>query len=207
MIKLSSVAIALLTSVGLVGVAAAGDPKTEKTAPKTDPKMADPKGAPKMDPKMDMTMKPPTELADMAKGMAGTWTCKGQGMGHDMKMTDMTATMTAKLEMSGWWMHETFDAKMGKEPFHFESYTSYDATAKKWNRVMAETGGGYSSGTSAGMTAGKMDWELTSRSPMGEGSFKDHVDASDPKAVKTWGEFSMDKGKTWMKVYEATCKK
>jgi hypothetical protein len=31
---------------------------------------------------------------------------------------------------------------------------------------------------------------------------------SDPKAgAKFWGEFSMDKGKTWTKVYEMTCKK
>jgi hypothetical protein len=43
---------------------------------------------------------------------------------------------------------------------------------------------------------------------MGEVMFRDHEDMSDPKAgVKQWGEFSMDKGKTWTKVYELTCKK
>ena len=43
---------------------------------------------------------------------------------------------------------------------------------------------------------------------MGAGTFKDHVDMTDAKAgVKMWGEMSMDKGKTWKKVYEMTCKK
>ena len=207
--------IAMIALISMAGLAAAGDPKADPKAgaPKADakaPPKADPKAdAPKGDmPKMDMKdMKPPQELADMAKTMAGTWKCKGSGMGHDMKMGDMTATMTPKLEMGGYWIHDTFDAKMGKEPFHFESYTTYDSMTKKWHRVMAEIGGGYSTGDSAGMVAGKMDWELSSHGMMGDSPFKDHLDASDPKAVKAWGEMSMDKGKTWMKVYEMTCKK
>jgi len=42
---------------------------------------------------------------------------------------------------------------------------------------------------------------------MGEGMFRDHEDVSNPKEFKSWGEMSMDKGKTWMKVYEQSCKK
>jgi hypothetical protein len=37
--------------------------------------------------------------------------------------------------------------------------------------------------------------------------FRDHEDVSNPKEFKSWGEMSMDKGKTWMKVYEQSCKK
>jgi hypothetical protein len=73
---------------------------------------------------------------------------------------------------------------------------------------MIETGGGLSQGESKGMEGGKLDWELASKGPMGDAMFRDHIDASDPKAgVKAWGEASMDKGKNWMKVYEITCKK
>ena len=34
-----------------------------------------------------------------------------------------------------------------------------------------------------------------------------YVDASNPKAVKAWGEMSMDKGKSFTKIYEMTCSK
>jgi hypothetical protein len=155
-------------------------------------------------------MKAPTEIATMAKQMAGTYKCKGQSLGPDMKtMVDMAGTFKGgKLESDNWWIHDTFDSSMAKSKYHFDSYVTYDAGSKKWHRVMIETGGGYASGDSAGMTGGKLDWELTSYSPMGQTTFRDHLDASDPKAgVKTWGEVTMDKGKTWTKVYEQVCKK
>lgn len=210
MLKLGTITTALF---GLCTLALADTPKApEKKAP--DAKAPDTKGgaAPAAMPEM----KPSPELAAMAKSMAGTWNCKGQGLGHDMKtMVDMTATMKSNLEMGGWWIHETFDAKMGKEkePFHFESYTKYDAKEKKLDRVMVEIGGGWSSGESSMSNCGaapngcKLDFELTSHGPMGDVPFKDHVDATDLKAgVKAWGEVAMEKGK-WTKVYEMTCKK
>ena len=197
--KLTKIAIGTMTLVGIAGLASAGDSKTP--APATGA----PKAAADM-PKMDMT--PPKELADMAKAMAGTWKCKGQGLGPDMKMADLTATMTPKLEMSGWWVHDTFESNMGKEPYRFESYTTYDGKTKKFRRTMMEKGGGWSTGESAGMNAGKMDWDLTMHGPMGDGMFRDHIDTSDAKVgMKSWGEASMDGGKTWTKVYEITCKK
>ena len=194
----SRVAIAM---VGMTGLAAA-QPKADSKAPAADPKMADTKMGGMAE------MKPPAELAAMAKMTSGTWTCKGQGMDHTQKMVDMTATMKMKLDVANWWMHATFESKMGKEPFQFESFTTFDPTSKKWKRVMVESGGGWSTGESDGMKDNKVDWNLTSHSMMGEVMFRDHEDMSDQKAgVKQWGEFSMDKGKTWTKVYELTCKK
>jgi hypothetical protein len=152
-------------------------------------------------------MSPPADLVKAAKEMAGTWKCTGNGMGMDGKMGTMTATMTSKTEMGGWWIHDSFDAKMGSTPFHFESYTTFDAASKKWHRIMAEVGGGYSTGDAASTTPGKMDFELASHGMMGDAMFKDHIDATDPKAVKAMGEMSMDKGKTYNKVYDMTCKK
>ena len=206
--KLSKIAFATVTLIGMAAVA----------QPKTDPKAAGGAGAPKADMKTDMktdmkdmkdmNMKPPQELADMAKVMNGTWKCTGKAAGMDGKtMADMTGTMKPKLEMDGCWMHDSFDAKMGKMPFHFESYTTVDSK-KQWHRVMAESGGGMSVGSSDGPKDNKMDWTLDSQGPMGAGKFKDHVDWSDMKAgVKAWGEMSMDGGKTFNKVYEMTCKK
>lgn len=196
--KLTKIAMGTLTLVGIAGLASAGDSKTPAT------------GAPKATadaPKMDMT--PPKELTDMSKSMAGTWKCSGQAMGMDMKMGAMTATMTSKAEMNGWWNHDSFDAKMGKDPFHFESYTTFDTKTKKFRQTMMEIGGGWSTGESAGMNAGKMDWDMTTHSAMmGDGMFRDHVDMTDAKAgVKMWGEASMDGGKTWAKVYDMSCKK
>ena len=205
----SRVAIAI---VGMTGLAAAqpkaepkaGDMKAAAKAPEAKP--ADKQGDMKVGAMPEM--KPPAELAEMAKGAAGTWHCKGQGMDHSMKMVDMTATMKIKLDLANWWVRSTFDSKMGKEPFQFESFTTFDPASKKWKRVMVEVGGGWSSGDSAGLKDGKVDWELTSHGPMGESMFRDHEDLTDIKAgAKFWGEFSMDKGKTWTKVYEMACKK
>jgi hypothetical protein len=130
-------------------------------------------------------------------------------MDSTMAMIAMTGRMKIALSADKWWLQSTFDSKMGKDPFHFESYTTFDAAAKKWRRVMVETGGGWLNGESAGMKDNKIDWDMTSHSPMmGESMFRDHEDLTDPKAgVKMWGEFSADKGKTWTKVYEMTCKK
>jgi hypothetical protein len=189
----SRVAIAM---VGMTGLATA-QPKTE--APKADATKAG--GQP--------DMSPPAELAATAKMAGGTWHCKGQGMDHTMKMVDTTATMTVKLDVNNWWLHGTFESRMGKEPFRFESFSTFDPKTKKWSRVMVESGGNWASGESAGMKDNKVDWELTTHSAMmGDGMFRDHEDMSDAKAgVKLWGEFSPDKGKTWTKIYELTCKK
>jgi hypothetical protein len=97
---------------------------------------------------------------------------------------------------------------MGNQPFHFDSYTTYDVASKKFHRMMMEIGGGWSTGDAAGATGNKMDFDLASHGAMGDAMFKDHVDWSDAKAgVKANGQMSMDKGKTWQKVYDMTCKK
>ena len=194
----SRVAIAM---VGMTGLAVA-QPKTD--APKAgDAKAGDAKAGAAQD------MGPPAELATVAKMAAGTWHCKGQGMDRSQKMADLTGTMAIKLDINNWWLHGTFDSKMGKESFHFESFSTFNPATKKWTRVMVESGGNWASGESAGEKDHKIDWELATHSPaMGDGAFRDHEDLSDPKAgARMWGEFSPDKGKTWVKVYEMACKK
>jgi hypothetical protein len=198
-----------LVVIGMTSVAVA-QPKpadnNKMTPPAAKPADMKPVDAKAGAPMMDMT--PPKELADMAKASTGSWTCTGQGMDHSMKMAAMTGKMKIALSPDKWWLQASFDAKMGKEPFHFDSFTTYDGASKKWKRVMVESGGGWSNGESAGMKDNKTDWELTAHSGMGDAMFRDHLDMSDAKAgVKMMGEMSMDKGNQWLKVYEMTCKK
>ncbi|MBC7975248.1 MAG: hypothetical protein H7138_09700 [Myxococcales bacterium] len=153
-------------------------------------------------------MKAPQEIADAAKAEVGSWNCKGQSMDRAMAMIPIIGKMKTTISADKWWLQTTFDTKMGKEPYHFDSYTTYDAAAKKWKRLMVQSGGSWLTGESAGMKDNKIVWDMTSHSPMGDGMFRDYEDLTDPKAgVKMWGEFSMDKGKTWTKVYEVACKK
>lgn len=157
--------------------------------------------------------KPAAELADMAKAMTGTWRCKGEGMEMDGSKKAMTATNRTKLDLDKWWIVDTFDGRMGVGPkatsFKFVAYTTYDAANKKWRRYMIDNMGGHMIGTSDGMKDNKMTFHMDAWSPMGSGQFRDYVDTTDAKktGVKFWGEMSMDKGKTWMKAYEMTCKK
>lgn len=211
MTKLSRVAIVVVGLAGSTGLVAA-QPKADAKAPPAgagkpaDAKPADAK-PPAEKPAMP-DMKPPAALADMAKVAAGNYTCKGQGRNMTNQMVDMSGTMKLRTELDGWWMHASFDAKMGKEPFKFESYSTFDAQANKWKRVMVMIGGGWASGESAGLKDGKVDWDITMRGPMGEMMFRDHEDTTDLKTgVKSSGEASMDKGKTWMPTYTMTCKK
>lgn len=216
------VAITTLTMVGFAGLAAA-QPKAEpkpvpKADAKTEPKAAAPKADAKADPKVDAKAPPkaemampkvPQEVLDMTKAMVGTWKCTGSMSGMDGSSTPLTGTMKTKADLDGFWIHNSYEAKMGKAKFKFEAFMTYDASSKKWRNVMVDNWGSQSVGTSDGMKDGKMDVTMdTMGGPMGPGMFRDHMDSSDPKAgVKMMGEASMDKGKTWNKVYEQTCKK
>ncbi|MDX2089395.1 MAG: DUF1579 family protein [Kofleriaceae bacterium] len=171
---------------------AAGAPATAPVPPKAEP------------PAMP---KPPAEIAASLKTMQGTWKCTGSMTGPDGQPVAMKSTQKTKGDLDGWWIQDSYEGTMGKAKFRFVAYTTYDATAKKWRRVFIDNTGGQMIGTSDGVKDGKLDYNLDSMGPMGGGQFRDHTDLTDPKALKTWGEMSMDKGKTWMKVYEMTCKK
>jgi hypothetical protein len=84
-------------------------------------------------------------------------------------------------------------------------YMTYDATGKKWHRVMVDTTGAVEKSWSAGPKDGKLVWEgegtamgLTAKIRTTE-EWKD-------KEVKMTTEMSMD-GKKWMTGFEQTCKK
>jgi len=158
--------------------------------------------------KMEMP-KPPPEIAATVKAMGKTKNCTGQGMGPDMQMADMKGTVSHKADFDGWFIRQNINMTVGKGKAAFkmkmESLMTYDVKAAKWKAMGVSNDGGTMVGT-ADMKDGKYEFIGEMTNFMGTAQFKDHGDMTDPKAIKFWGEMSMDKGKTWTKVYEQTCK-
>jgi hypothetical protein len=199
--KIFHVAIALCAMTGVAGADAHAEKKKAPDAPAKDAKKA-PEA-----PKKVEAPKPAAEIEALSKELAGNWKCKGEGFGMDGSKSAITATSKAKLDLDKFWIAESLEVK-GTMSMKMQMFTTYDASAKKWRRVAVDNWGTYMHGTSDGMKDKKMSWTLDTVGAMGTGQFRDHVDASDAKAgMKAWGEMSMDKGKTWVKVYEMTCKK
>lgn len=209
----TNISITLAMALGLTGGALA-DAHKEKAA---DMKKAPPAaGAAAVKPagpakKMEMP-KPAPEIAEVAKGMVGTWKCTGKAAMNpaDMtQMTDMKSTMTFKLDgsLDKFWITGTM-VSQGKPSFKGTIYTTYDAAAKKWYRIGVDNMGGSESNWSVGPKDGKMLWEGDMRMP-GMGAMKTRTTETHTKPgkeVSILGEGTMD-GKTWMKGWEATCKK
>ncbi len=154
--------------------------------------------------------KPPVEIAAAIKAMGkATVNCTGQGMGPDMQMAEMKGTVSHKADLDGWFIRQNIAMTVGKGKTAFkmkmESLSTWDAKAGKWRVMGVDNGGGTISGM-ADMKDGKYEFTGDMTGGMGAAMFKDHGDMTDPKAMKWWGEMSMDKGKTWTKVYEQTCK-
>ena len=151
--------------------------------------------------------KPAPELAAIAKGRAGTWTCKGTAWMPDGSEHAMTGTMKSRSDLDGFWIHDTWDGKMDQIPFKFEAYTTYDSKSKQLRRVVADSLGGQQVGTSDGLNDSKIDFTIEAVSVMGPMTLKEHVDKSQPKALKITTERSIDNGKTFEHDFEVTCTK
>ena len=153
---------------------------------------------------------PPAEIKAALKAMGkANKACTGQGMGPDMQMADYMATVTTKADLDGWFLRTIIKINMGKgktaSKMTMEQLSTYDAKLAKWRVVGVSNDGSTMMGT-AEMKDGKYEFAGDMTSGMGTAMFKEHGDMTDPKAAKWWGEMSMDKGKTWTKVYEQTCK-
>lgn len=149
----------------------------------------------------------PQEVTDMVKGTSGNWKCTGKDFMPDGTAVDLKATMTMRADLDGFWVHESFSAPMGKDTYKFEAYMTFDAAQKKWRRVQIDNMGGQIMGMAA-MTNMKLDMDMDGMGPMGASKFRDHYDGSDPKSgAHSWGEASLDGGKTYVKVYDMVCKK
>ncbi len=210
--------------VAVVCGVASAQPKSDAAAPKAEPKPVSPerqqaidtaKAAGVLGKKPDAAAKPvdttpgkpPADIAAFAKLFTGTSKCTGQATDPTNTQVPMKATIKTKTDLDGWWIHESYDGTMGKSKFKMVAYTTYDAASKKWRRIAVDNMGMQMVGTSDGVKDNKVVFNLDA---VGGGmtiQFKDTLDVSDPKNIKSWGEMSMDKGKSWAKVYETACKR
>lgn len=152
----------------------------------------------------------PSELIEMAKATTGTWKCKGESFERDGSKSPVTAINKVKADLDKWWIAETLEVKgMKMGVLKMTTFTTFDAPSKKWRRITLDNFGGQMVGTADAAPIGQpMVFNLDSLGPMGAGQFRDHIDPTDAKAgTKMWGEISLDKGKSWIKAYEMTCKK
>lgn len=172
-------------------------PTAAPVAPKADPVAAKPAEPPAMP-------SAPAEVAAMAK-TAGNLRCTGAAF-SPMGETKMVATVKNKLDLDKWWIHTSF-AQTGGMKFKFEAFTTYDGASKKWTRVMVDNFGSHEVSTSDGVKDNKIVWEGSTKSAMGTMAGRHYEDMTNPKETKMWGEYSMDKGKTYMKAYEMICKR
>ncbi len=174
----------------------------KQPAPKAAPAAAAaPKAAPVAPPAMPSA---PAEVAAFAKS-AGNLRCTGVGYSPAGEMK-MVATIKNKLDVDKWWIRTNF-AETGGSKFKFEAFTTFDATSKKWTRLMVDNMGNHEVSTSDGVKDGKIQWTGTSTGSMGVMPGRHYEDSTNPKEIKMWGEYSMDKGKTFMKAYDVTCKR
>jgi hypothetical protein len=210
MTKLSMIPISLAL---VAGIAHAQAPKADKAAPPAADKKAPPADSkPNPDAKPPVAAKPPEmpkpsqEMADMIKGMTGTWKCTGQAeiMGS---MMDVKATITHKSDLNGWWVRSDFTGTAGKlPPMKFTMYTTYDPTSKKMWRTQVSAMGNHS--VSMGTMADKKaSWEGDAHWAVGDVKIRGSEEMVSPKEVHIMGEYSKDGGKTWNKDHDATCKK
>lgn len=156
--------------------------------------------------------KPAQQVVDRLKARSGTWKCEGTASELDGKDAKFTGTMTTKAELDGFWIRDSFAGELGSGKaalgYKYESYSTFDTTAKKWRISVMDNVGGVSIGLADEMRAGKMDTQSEAIDSMGKSLTRDHTDVSDVrKGMHAWGENSRDGGKTWNKVYDLTCTK
>lgn len=182
----AKIAIALIATTGLAAAQNAAKPAPPPAMPE---------------------MKPAKELADHAKMVSGSWKCTGETSEPSGQKIPMTGKLKVETTLDGFWLHTTFESKMGKMNYRFEQYDSVDAKSKRWKRVMVANDGMWTSGEGT-QTGSKIEWELAAHTPMGDAAFREHEDYGDPKAgAKLSGEMSMDGGKNWLPVFSMACKK
>jgi hypothetical protein len=56
----------------------------------------------------------PQEVTDLLKLVTGSWKCTGTAtMGTDPDAQPLTGTLKTKSDFDGFWIHDTFEAKVG----------------------------------------------------------------------------------------------
>ena len=151
--------------------------------------------------------KVPQEVTDLAKIVTGTWKCTGNAWAPgEPEVIPTTAVLKFKADLDGYFLRETTESKLGKVKSRSEAFMTYDG--KKWRRAEFASYGQQMIGSADAIKDGKLDFNLDVMTGSSVGAqVREHFDVSDPKSLKLAGEVSLDKGKTWLKVIEISCKK
>lgn len=181
-------------------------PPAKPTPPPTPPKKDDKPAPPPTTPPAAQMPTPPAEVATMVKAMTGTWKCTGKVFMPGGEMP-IKSTMKTRFALDKFWSQSSY-AETKKKGYKFEAYRTFDG--KKWHDITIDNMGGHSITSSDGPKDGKTVWTGTAADPMmGEHMVK-HTEepvGTTGKEMHVFGEYSMDKGKTWTKGYDASCKK
>lgn len=184
----------MITAVLALSTSALADTAAKKKAP-----------APKKDAAPAMAMpKPAKELADVSKGMAGTWKCSGKAvMDPGAGPQAFTGTNKMVMDLDKFWMRGEFSMTMGKMKMKGVEYITYDGTQKKWYRMAMDNMGGSETMTSSDMKS----WTGEMRAMGMTMKTKTTLEMPSAKEFKVSSSMSMD-GKKWMdNAFEMTCKK
>lgn len=189
----------------------APDPKAGSAAKAPDPKAGSAAGIKPAEP--PPAPKPPAEVADMVKAMAGNWKCTGKTVTDPMNptaMTDIKGTYKATADLDKYWVKGEWTATMGKMKSRGFLFTTYDAAAKKWYRhsmdSMGMGGMSTSTGLPAGAKEGKMTWDGDSHG-MGMMMKTRTTEEIAAKSQTITSEMSVDGGKKWVTGMTMTCTK
>ncbi len=167
-------------------------------------KAPDAKKAPepkKEEPKKMEAPKPAQEVTDMAKGMAGNWTCSGKWSMDGNTWTDFKGTNKMSTDLDKFWIKGDMTMTAGPMKMKGVEYITYDGAQKKWFRVAVDSTGGHETGWSA--DGKKWEGEMTMMGMTAK--TKTTVDMA-AKELKVSSEMSAD-SKKWIKGFEMTCKK
>ena len=209
------IAIAVTLMFGGIAFAqpAGSGAKAGSAAKAPEPKKDDAAKMKAPEPKAPEMPKPPAEVADLVKGMAGNWKCTGKvamDPANPANMTDMKGTYKAAGDLDKYWVKGEWTATMGKMKSRGFIFTTYDTAAKKWYRhsmdSMGMGGMEWSTGLPAGAKEGKMTWEGDSHG-MGMMMKTRTTEEIAAKSQTITNEMSMDGGKKWMTGMTMTCTK
>ncbi|MBA3465219.1 MAG: hypothetical protein H0T46_35135 [Deltaproteobacteria bacterium] len=151
--------------------------------------------------------KVPQDVTDLAKIVTGTWKCTGNARAPgEPEMLATTAVLKFKADLDGYFIRESTESRVGKVKSRSEAFMTYDG--KKWRRAEFGGFGQQMIGSADPIKDGKLAFNLDVMTGGSVGAqVREHFDIADPKSLKFSGEVSLDKGKTWSKVVEISCKK
>ena len=208
-----AIAAAVLACGGLAIAQPAKQPAGGSAAKPADKPAAGSAAAKQAEPPKMEAPKPPAEVADMAKAMAGNWKCTGKvamDPSNPANMTEFKGTYKAALDLDKYWIKGEWTSVMGKVKSRGLVYTTYDTVAKKWYQHAVDSMGmggmAWSTGLPAGAKEGKMVWEGDHHmmGMMMKGRTTEEVAA---KSVTMTSEMSNDGGKKWVTGMTMTCTK